>query len=140
MLPEATFAAWIRKNTDWFTQRIETTTASGVPDIWMHHNHSYAWIELKANTRTNVQIRSSQYAWIRAAQRRGIHVWVMNRSPDHEIQVWTRDFEVTPGKKNYLKITSFPDLWGEAKKVCNELNELLTKYADAPTRNRTNAT
>jgi hypothetical protein len=108
--PEAAFYDWIKSNIPWFFQRIETTTGSGIPDIWSAHQGESLWIELKALPATNLQIRKAQYAWMTKAHWNGIHTWIWNRNPRRKtvIQAWVTPFEVEPGKKDHLKITSQP--------------------------------
>jgi len=63
MPSEANFANWLKRRTDkaknilW--QRIETITASGVPDVFAQKFLDYAWIELKALPASNVRIRNT---------------------------------------------------------------------------------
>ena len=109
--PEAAFYQWLNNNLPWFFQRIEATTASGIPDVWAAYRGFSVWIELKALTATNVQIRKAQYAWMCKAQWNGVPTWVLNRSPRRTttVQGWRTPFKVELGKKDHLKIISQPN-------------------------------
>lgn len=126
MPPEKKFANWLRTNTPWFTQRIETTTGSGIPDLWVSHAGAYAWIELKAAPAYNVQIRISQYAWIMKAAYHNVEVWIMNKCPkDDKVSVWTEPFEVSAGKAGYLRLVSCPDYHSNGPQVIAQLTKRL---------------
>lgn len=108
--PEQSFYLWIQNNFDWFFQRIETTTANGVPDLWTCSQGHSMWIETKACNATNVQIRKSQFAWCCKAHWNGWPVWIWNRSPRRKtvIQAWRTPFDTISGKQDHLKIVSEP--------------------------------
>lgn len=109
--PEASFYEWIKSNLPWFFQRIETTTGSGIPDIWAAHSGRGIWIETKACPKNSVAIRSSQYAWMCKVLWNGVPTFVWNRNPKRKtlIQIWVTPFDVEPMKKEgYLRITSEP--------------------------------
>lgn len=110
--PEQTFYDWLKRNFKWFWQRIETATASGVPDILAMHKGVVLIIETKALPQTNVQLRKAQYAWIAKAYYSNVRVWVFNRNPKrpNKIQAWHAPFKVKPGKKDHVKIISDPDI------------------------------
>lgn len=71
-----------------FVQRIETTTALGVPDVWLGwQDGGYAWLELKAarawpaREQTPVfgrdGLRPEQENWLLAAHRAGVRAFVL---------------------------------------------------------------
>ena len=69
-----------------FVQRIETSTAEGVPDVWVGNANGYAWLENKAvdgfpiQARTRVfgahGLRKEQITWLLEATRCGLRAFV----------------------------------------------------------------
>lgn len=110
--PEKQFYEWILGNFPWFFQRIETSTASGVPDIWACHKGHSIWIETKAEPLSSVKLRSFQFAWIVRAHWNGIPVWVWNRPPRKKtlIQAWRSPFKTQPIGNDKVKIISDPQI------------------------------
>ncbi len=65
-------------------QPVETYTSQGVPDLNYRTLNHEGWIELKtirrparASTLVNIELRSSQVAWISKRQQAGGTVWVL---------------------------------------------------------------
>lgn len=62
--PEQEFWARLRKHVPGFTQRIETTTGSGVPDVYCCWKSKPFWMELKVWTPgVGILLRKEQWAW-----------------------------------------------------------------------------
>jgi hypothetical protein len=112
MPPEATFYDWLRRNLKdrCHFQRIETTTGSGVPDVQLTTKQPgfVVWIELKALSMTNVQIRNFQFAWIAQYPKWNAPI-VLNRCINTGIiGFWRYPFRVEYGRKGHVKIVSTP--------------------------------
>lgn len=92
MKPEQGLWLWLKSHLDKqgvFSQRIETTTGVGVPDVFVAKDGKMAFIELKAMLGNRTGIRPAQAAWHAQAHRAGVPVFIMNRDKaSGEIAVW----------------------------------------------------
>lgn len=107
---EAQFSKWMIDS--WLSgpqtmaQRIETSTASGVPDIYMVHQGYPAWLETKIVTpRNSVLVRPYQRAWAHKHSLAGGVSLIVAYREDHDlVLVWmTNKTEFEPSGK-YLAI------------------------------------
>ena len=66
-MSEATFRRWLvaNKPNKSLIQPIETSTGSGIPDLFYCCQHGSCWIELKETERTGCYMRVSQWLWFR---------------------------------------------------------------------------
>lgn len=106
----------------WHWQRIETTTASGVPDLNVFiPTRGEVWLELKAAS--SPVIRSAQNAWIKKRQLLGGNVIIVLKTGD-QIKMWdSPDFQIKKtGSPNRLMIVSEPNYTTDLKHFVSVLN------------------
>lgn len=108
MAREATFKKWIIQNAskDWMFQTIETSTGSGVPDIFMCVNGCQAWIETKATDSNKCYMRISQWRWFyRLCTRGGFGLLIIKREKTRQADVYiARDLtQLNPHSECELK-------------------------------------
>lgn len=110
MTPESKYYQSIKSTLprQWMLQRIETTTANGVPDLnVLIPNLGELWIELKS-TKSTVRLRKEQYAWLtKRMLMNGIALVFVEKNKQNLI--WHKPFKVEPCKNPYVKITTPPD-------------------------------
>lgn len=71
---ETEFKKWVVHNADkeWLIQPIETTTGSGIPDLFICYDGCSCWAELKATTSdSHCYMRISQWRWLKRLHSRG---------------------------------------------------------------------
>lgn len=107
---ESQFSAKLQKTIlrDAHCQRIETSTASGVPDLNCCLRGVEFWIETKIMTpQQRVLLRPYQWAWIRRRSEAGGLVYVIAASPaTNFVYVWSgKNIEVSK-KGIYMMIMS----------------------------------
>lgn len=128
MTPEVKFYRWLVRGTPstWHWQRIETTTAQGVPDVNLYIPHlGEVWAELKMANPSTV-LRPQQNAWIRKRQILGGNAIIMARKK-HEIQIWNSRFSTELTKSGRLKITSKPNYTVLLPSLEKTFEKILTK-------------
>lgn len=116
---EKAFYNWFRNCfEDCFLQRIESTTTSGIPDLFyampwpnnMIDIPQTGWIEFKIHLKgKGVLLRKEQYAWITRAHQHKLHTLVIALN-EKDVEIY-HTFEVEPygGKaRKYVRITSRP--------------------------------
>ena len=88
----ATIHGWLKKA---MLQRIENTTSSGVPDVYVCLGERSVWLELKVgDSYTEVFLRKEQYAWgMRHASFGGVTL-VVAFLPPEDIVYWRYPFSV----------------------------------------------
>lgn len=76
---EAEFRAWLIKNKpkNALMTAIETSTATGVPDIFCCHNGRSSWIECKVIARGAPRIRGTQYVYLKKLIAAGGHARIV---------------------------------------------------------------
>ena len=109
MTPEVKFYQWLVRGTPstlhW--QRIETTTAQGVPDVNLFIPEAgEIWLELKMAKPSTV-LRPQQNAWIKKRMFLGGKVAVVARAKN-DILIWDNGFDTELTKSGRLKISSGP--------------------------------
>jgi len=111
---EKKFTAWFKDCMHGcFWQRIETTTANGVPDLYLKIPDmidGHRWIELKIYLKgKGVILRKHQYAWLVRARISGIEAMVMVLKDDIVEFYYKPEVEPYGGKAmKYVRITSKP--------------------------------
>lgn len=72
-MSEKEFRKWIVMNAskDWMMQTIETSTGTGVPDLFFCVNSCQGWMELKATDSHKCYMRISQWKWFKKLTSRG---------------------------------------------------------------------
>ena len=81
---------------DWIWQRIETTTALGVPDVNLFApSLGEMWIETKLAKSGKTILRAPQYAWIMKRIYLGGKCAIVSRDR-HFIHIWHKKFGVVP--------------------------------------------
>lgn len=98
MPKESKFSDQIKRklSSDWFYQRIETTTGPGVPDIFLFNVRlgRCVWIEVKSMDYP--AIRPFQYAWFHRAWAKGLRAVLLNSNPKTSmIEGWNYVFTVS---------------------------------------------
>jgi len=95
---------------NWMWQRIETSTASGVPDVNLFiPEMGELWIETKLTKSKKTILRSAQYAWVTKRWFLGGRALIVSRDR-HIIQIWSSPLAVAPTTtEGRLMITSPPD-------------------------------
>jgi len=133
MKPETRFYEYLKKilPATWMLQRIETTTAVGVPDLnILIPDIGELWAEIKS-CKTRTKIRREQYAWITKRHYLGGKAIVINRDKNKEIQIWSKKFDIKQAGGRYLTITNKPDATFsdrfEIRNLQNYLTLLLTE-------------
>lgn len=111
---ESQFSAKLQKTIlrDAHCQRIETSTASGVPDLNCCLHGVEFWVETKMMTaQQRVLLRPYQWAWIRRRTENGGRVYVIAASPTSTfVYVWIgKNLEVLK-KGAYMQIMSAADV------------------------------
>ena len=114
MTPEQSFHHWLKMGNPADIQRIETSTASGIPDTNWCYNGQEVWVELKiCSPKMGVLLRKEQYAW------------GMRRS-NHDGKVF-----VLALSGNMLLLYRFPHIqaipYGKYLKIVNTMPTLLPK-------------
>ena len=108
----------------WMWQRIETTTAAGVPDVNLFiPKIGEIWIETKLSKNKKTILRSAQYAWISKRWFLGGRAAIISKDR-HLNLIWDSPLEVVPTTtEGRLMITSAPDY------ICTIVNleETITK-------------
>ena len=108
---------------DKFVQRIETTTGSGVPDVYIEPLLCDPWFELKIVLKQGVLLRREQYAWaMRYAIRTTSRVNILALDMKEEKVSWwlagatafSCHLDVEPYGKKYVRILNQP------YKVCHQ--------------------
>tara|TARA_B100000214_G_scaffold17544_1_gene11822 strand:+ start:27 stop:452 length:426 start_codon:yes stop_codon:yes gene_type:complete len=112
MTPETTFYNRLKRifPKEWMLQRIETTTAVGVPDLnILVPKVGEFWMELKACDKYTL-LRPQQYAWITKRITLGGIALVINQNKNKEIELWHEPFNVIKraDKSKYLTILDEP--------------------------------
>ena len=80
--PEQEFWNRLRKHLPGFTQRIETSTGNGVPDVYCCWKSKPFWLELKIWTPgTGILLRKEQWAWAKQHEIFGGHSFVLAQTP-----------------------------------------------------------
>lgn len=81
-----------------------------MPDVIACFEGKACYLELKALPHTNVQIRTSQYGWIRHNNRPRCRCFILNQDPKTSaIQVWDADcIKIEEGRKVHVKVISDP--------------------------------
>lgn len=105
MSGETEFRKWMVKNANslgWMIQSIETSTGSGVPDIFVCNYGWNAWAELKSTNSNKVFMRISQFRWfIRYVRRGGIGLLIIKRLKERRIDVYKMlDLEIYSDAKH----------------------------------------
>jgi len=111
MTPERRFYEWFKRTMpkEWLLQRIETTTANGVPDLNLFIPLTgQLWLEFKSFRSGPIYIRKEQYAWIKKRQLLGCNVSVI-ALVGNEIMFWSSPFDVIKTKGAKLSIDSSPN-------------------------------
>lgn len=92
MSGEKEFRRWIVQSADndWLCQTIETSTGSGVPDLFLCTHGYQVWAELKSTgSDKDVYMRISQYRWFRKLIARGGYgLLIIKRLKDRRIDVY----------------------------------------------------
>ncbi len=91
MTPELSAHGWLKRHAPrhWHLQRIETSTASGVPDLIVATPVGEVWIELKAGTRP--EIRPFQRAWMTVRTMAGGRCVILWAGPKESLHLWLVD-------------------------------------------------
>ena len=109
MTAETKFYKYLVKGTPptWHWQRIETSTAQGVPDVNLYIPEvGELWLELKIANPSTV-LRPQQNAWIKKRQFLGGNAAIIARKKT-DILIWDNGFETDLTKSGRLKITTGP--------------------------------
>lgn len=88
---EKQFKRWITSTapTDWLVQTIETSTGSGVPDLFMCHNGHNLWTELKSTEDNKCYMRITQWYWFnRLLDKGGKGFLFIKRVKDKRVDVY----------------------------------------------------
>lgn len=91
MSGEKEFKKWLTLNApkDWMIQTIETSTGTGVPDIFVCVDGFQFWGELKAGTNKKCYMRISQWRWFcKLTSRGGYAVLMIKRLKEKRIDVY----------------------------------------------------
>lgn len=107
-MAEKDFKSWILKNAsqDWLLQTIETTTGSGVPDLFFCVDGYQGWIELKSSQSDHCYMRISQWRWFcKLTSRGGFGFLIIKREKLKRVDVYlARDLaECKAAEKGLLK-------------------------------------
>lgn len=90
-MSEQEFKKWILKNAtnDWLFQTIETSTGSGVPDLFVCTDGYQGWIELKSCANNRCYMRISQWRWMnKLSSRGGCGLLVIKRETDKRVDIY----------------------------------------------------
>lgn len=110
MTPEKSFEKWITTNLNGDWQKIETSSAEGIPDYHVCWNGVEFWAELKIQKGPFTHLRKHQFSWgqYRAKCHFG-NVWVFSLDSDM-VRGWQYPIDVEPSRKGHVKILSDPDI------------------------------
>jgi len=112
----------------WMWQRIETTTALGVPDVNLFGpSLGEMWIETKLAKSGRTILRSAQHAWIIKRIYLGGKCAVISKDK-HLIKIWNKHFNVVRTVTDQrLEIVSEPDYTTTIVEFQKTIEKILTK-------------
>ena len=90
-MAEKDFKKWliVNANKDWMFQTIETSTGSGVPDVYFCIDGYQGWIELKSSTSNHCYARISQWRWFcKLCSRGGFGLLIIKREKLKRVDVY----------------------------------------------------
>jgi hypothetical protein len=113
---------------EWMWQRIETTTALGVPDINLFvPKMGEMWIETKLAKSGKTILRAPQYAWIIKRMYLGAKCAVVSRDR-HFIHIWNERFNVVQTATDQrLMIIDEPQIRCTILNFREKIEKVLTK-------------
>ena len=91
MSGEKEFRKWITTTApkDWMMQTIETSTGTGIPDLFYCVHGYQGWAELKSTASSHCYMRISQWPWFfRLTSRGGFAVLIIKRLKDKRIDMY----------------------------------------------------
>lgn len=92
MSGEKEFRRWIVQSAskDWLCQSIETSTGTGIPDLFICTHGYQCWAELKATeSDSRIYMRISQYRWFcRLISRGGYGLLLIKRTKTRRVDVY----------------------------------------------------
>jgi hypothetical protein len=91
MSGEKEFRKWLTATApkDWMVQTIETSTGTGIPDVFMCTDGFQFWSELKATNNKKCYMRISQWRWFcRLVSRGGFGLLMIKRLKEKRIDVY----------------------------------------------------
>ena len=94
---ESQFRKWITATAPnaWLVQPIETSTGTGIPDLFICAHAWSFWVELKSTNAKNCYMRISQWRWFNKLNSRGgIGLLFIKRVKEKRIDVYKTD-EIT---------------------------------------------
>lgn len=92
MSGEKEFRRWIVTNAgkEWMMQTIETSTGTGVPDLFMCVDGYQLWAELKSTSLTHCYMRISQWRWFcKLCARGGFGLLIIKREKKKRVDVYS---------------------------------------------------
>lgn len=89
--------------------RVETSTEQGVPDVYLCHEGTSVWIELKIKHGTQVLLRPTQYAWGMRHFKHGGRSLLLARDRQAILMWRFPSIEVEP-KGKVLRVTNEPTM------------------------------
>lgn len=91
MSGEKEFRKWVMTTApkDWMLQTIETSTGTGIPDLFFCVKGYQGWVELKSTNSKDCYMRISQWRWFnRLCSRGGFALLMIKRIKDKRIDVY----------------------------------------------------
>lgn len=91
MSGEKEFRKWIVMNApkSWLLQSVETTTGTGVPDLFFCVHGYSGWMELKSTTAKDCYMRISQWRWFnKLTSRGGYGLLLIKRLKEKRVDVY----------------------------------------------------
>lgn len=91
MANEKEFKTWFVKGAgpEWLLQTVETSTGTGIPDVFMCVDGYQGWIELKSTTDKACYMRISQWRWFnRLVSRGGFGFLMIKRVKERRVDVY----------------------------------------------------
>lgn len=111
---EAEFRKWVKAQLSphFFMQTIETSTSTGVPDLFLAREGRYAWVELKCDVIDKPPlIRKEQRVWgIRHAQKKGQTLLIQRSDYDLSIRIWVQPISNVAPSGKFLKVLDPPTI------------------------------
>lgn len=90
-MAEKDFKKWLVQNAgpEWMFQTIETTTGTGVPDLFFCVDGFQGWIELKSGPSLHCYMRISQWRWFcKLTSRQGFGLLIIKREKTKRVDVY----------------------------------------------------
>jgi hypothetical protein len=132
--PEQLVYAWVMAKlpTSCHVQRIESSTAPGIPDINLIVDDTEVWLEVKAEQRTSggqVRVRKEQWAWMKRRALAGGVCGVLDKSSRGIWSLWGIRKQTTarPSSEGHVVIEAEDDFTGAGSELLMEALQLLVQ-------------